>query len=44
MTTANLRIFLWVLLGMALFMNYQTWEHDYESAPSAQLHRAQRKK
>jgi YidC/Oxa1 family membrane protein insertase len=29
MTTANLRIFLWVLLGMALFMNYQTWEHDY---------------
>ena len=27
--TANLRIFLWVLLGMTLFMNYQTWEHDY---------------
>jgi YidC/Oxa1 family membrane protein insertase len=30
--TANLRIFLWVLLGMALFMNYQTWEHDYPPA------------
>jgi hypothetical protein len=23
--TANLRIFLWALLGMALFVNYQTW-------------------
>ncbi len=27
--TANLRVFLWVLLGMALFVNYQTWVHDY---------------
>jgi YidC/Oxa1 family membrane protein insertase len=27
--TANLRVFLWALLGMALFVNYQTWMHDY---------------
>jgi len=29
--TANLRVFLWALLGMALFVNYQTWTHDYPS-------------
>ena len=28
-TTFNLRITLWVLLGMALFLNYQMWMHDY---------------
>jgi YidC/Oxa1 family membrane protein insertase len=28
-TTFNLRVTLWVLLGMALFLNYQTWMHDY---------------
>jgi len=27
--TANLRVFLWVMLGMAVFVNYQTWMHDY---------------
>ena len=31
--TANFRIFLWVLLGMALFVNYQTWVHDYPALP-----------
>jgi YidC/Oxa1 family membrane protein insertase len=30
--TANLRVFLWVMLGMALFVNYQTWMHDYPPA------------
>jgi YidC/Oxa1 family membrane protein insertase len=33
--TANLRIFLWVLLGMALFVNYQTWLRDYPAVPPA---------
>ncbi len=28
-TTFNLRITLWVLLGMSLFLNYQMWMHDY---------------
>jgi YidC/Oxa1 family membrane protein insertase len=28
-TTANLRVALWALLGMALFLNYETWTHDY---------------
>jgi YidC/Oxa1 family membrane protein insertase len=27
--TANLRVFLWVLFGMVVFLNYQTWMHDY---------------
>jgi YidC/Oxa1 family membrane protein insertase len=27
--TANFRVVLWVLLGAALFINYQTWVHDY---------------
>jgi YidC/Oxa1 family membrane protein insertase len=27
--TANLRMFLWALLAMALFANYQSWERDY---------------
>ena len=31
--TANFRIFLWVMLGMALFINYQTWVHDYPALP-----------
>ena len=36
-TTFNLRVTLWVLLGMALFLNYQTWMHDYSvtEVPSA---------
>jgi len=35
-TTVNLRLALWALLGMALFLNYQTWTHDYpEVAPLA---------
>src|SRR5262249_11697857 len=33
--TANLRVFLWVLLGMALFVNYQTWLHDYPAVPES---------
>ncbi|HXR18876.1 MAG TPA: membrane protein insertase YidC [Steroidobacteraceae bacterium] len=37
--TANLRVFLWVMLGMALFVNYQAWMHDYPSLPaSSALH------
>src|ERR1700686_1346152 len=28
-TTFNLRLALWALLGMALFLNYQMWSHDY---------------
>jgi YidC/Oxa1 family membrane protein insertase len=32
--TANIRVFLWVLLGMALLINYQTWVHDYPASPS----------
>ncbi|MFI4869469.1 MAG: membrane protein insertase YidC [Steroidobacterales bacterium] len=47
-TTFNLRVSLWVLLGMSLFLNYQMWSHDYlevvppspssaGSAPSAPL-------
>jgi YidC/Oxa1 family membrane protein insertase len=28
-TTFNLRIFLWALLLVALFMNYQMWQRDY---------------
>ncbi|MFI4905892.1 MAG: membrane protein insertase YidC [Steroidobacteraceae bacterium] len=28
-TTINLRLALWALLGMALFLNYQMWSHDY---------------
>ena len=28
-TTVNLRIALWALLAMALFLNYQMWSHDY---------------
>lgn len=36
-TTVNLRLALWALLGMALFLNYQMWSHDYVDA-SASLH------
>jgi YidC/Oxa1 family membrane protein insertase len=28
-TTFNLRVTLWVLFGMALFLNYETWTSDY---------------
>jgi YidC/Oxa1 family membrane protein insertase len=31
--TANFRVVLWVLLGAALFINYQTWVHDYPALP-----------
>jgi len=31
-TTINLRIALWMLLGMALVLNYQMWTHDYVDA------------
>jgi YidC/Oxa1 family membrane protein insertase len=37
-TTFNLRVTLWVLFGMALFLNYETWVRDYatpEPAPAA---------
>ncbi len=35
-TTVNLRLALWALLGMALFLNYQMWSHDYlDSMPPA---------
>jgi YidC/Oxa1 family membrane protein insertase len=30
-TTINLRVILWVLFGMALFLNYQKWLQDYPS-------------
>jgi YidC/Oxa1 family membrane protein insertase len=33
--TANFRIFFWALLAMALFVNYQTWTHDYPSVPTS---------
>jgi len=34
-TTVNLRLALWALLGMALFLNYQMWTHDYPEVASA---------
>ncbi len=34
-TTANIRVLLWVLLGTAVFLNVETWTHDYASAPVA---------
>jgi YidC/Oxa1 family membrane protein insertase len=33
-TTVNLRLALWALLGMALFLNYQMWTHDYPEVAS----------
>ncbi len=33
--TFNLRIFLWALLGMTLFANYQAWMHDYPAVVPA---------
>ena len=38
--TANLRVFLWMMFGMLVFLNYQTWMHDYPSetgAPTARV-------
>jgi YidC/Oxa1 family membrane protein insertase len=34
-TTFNLRIFLWALLLVALFMNYEMWQRDYPPPPAA---------
>jgi YidC/Oxa1 family membrane protein insertase len=37
-TTANIRIFLWVLLATAVFLNVETWTRDYagvDAAPTA---------
>jgi YidC/Oxa1 family membrane protein insertase len=34
-TTVNLRLALWALLGMALFLNYQMWTHDYPEVASS---------
>jgi YidC/Oxa1 family membrane protein insertase len=31
----NIRLILWGVLAALLFLNYQTWMHDYESATSA---------
>jgi YidC/Oxa1 family membrane protein insertase len=33
-TTFNLRIFLWALLLVALFMNYEMWQRDYPPPPA----------
>jgi len=38
--TANFRVVLWVLLGAALFINYQTWVHDYASRAARVVGRA----
>ncbi len=32
-TSINLRIVLWMVLGLALLANYQQWTHDYPAAP-----------
>jgi YidC/Oxa1 family membrane protein insertase len=32
----NIRLILWGVLAALLFLNYQTWMHDYEAAPAAQ--------
>ena len=32
-TTISPRLALWALLGIALFLNYQMWSHDYPEAP-----------
>src|ERR1700690_241261 len=34
-TTANIRIFLWVLLATAVFLNVETWTHDYASSSAS---------
>ena len=34
-TTINPRVALWALLGIALFLNYQMWSHDYPEVPAA---------
>ena len=31
----NIRLILWGVLAALLFLNYQTWVHDYETAPPA---------
>src|SRR5579871_4482200 len=37
--TANLRMFLWVLFGMLVFVNYQTWMRDYPAeSPATAAH------
>ena len=32
----NIRIFLWAGLALLLWMNFQTWQKDYSSAPAAE--------
>jgi YidC/Oxa1 family membrane protein insertase len=39
--TANLRVFLWVMLGMVVFVNYQTWMHDYPAESSTNATRVE---
>ncbi len=34
-TTISPRVALWALLGIALFLNYQMWSHDYPELPPA---------
>ena len=34
-TTISPRLALWMLLGIALFLNYQMWTHDYPDVPAA---------
>ncbi|MBS0366064.1 MAG: membrane protein insertase YidC [Proteobacteria bacterium] len=41
-TGANLRYYLWGTLGVLLFINYQTWTHDFASAPAAAVESATR--
>jgi YidC/Oxa1 family membrane protein insertase len=34
---ANLRIFLWIGLALALWLNYETWQKDYAPPPSPSI-------
>src|SRR5262245_37649602 len=33
--TNNIRVFLWLALGLALYMNYSQWQMDYGPKPTA---------
>ena len=33
----NPRLFLWVALALILFLNFETWQHDYAPAPAATI-------
>ena len=40
-TTISPRCALWALLGIALFLNYQMWSHDYPRSPRGRQRRHQ---